>query len=457
MAEYKVVMPKMGESIIEATILSWHKKEGDTIAENEILLEVATDKVDSDVPSPVSGTIKRILFKPNDIIPIGEALAIIETDTNVSVSTPNPETEQTEQVQKTIENQAKEEVPIVEEKNEIKATIPTQEVISIEQKNIQLPKPKEAIQYSNNYSPLVLNISKQEGISATELDSIIGSGLGGRVTKEDILAYAEQKKKGNIQTISTSSIEKVNEVTTKIAPKIVLGDEIVEMDRMRKLIAKNMVASKQISAHVSSFVEVDVSKIVRWRAKNKEIFKQKYGFNLTYLPVFIEAIAQAIKEFPDIHISVDGDNIIYKKQINIGIATALPNGNLIVPVIKSTDQKNILGIAQEINLLANKARTNSLTIYDISGGTYSVSNIGTFGNIIGTPIIPQPQVAIMAVGVVTKKPVVVELEDEDIIAIRSMMYLSHTYDHRVVDGMLGGKFVKRVATILENFDETQAI
>lgn len=457
MAEYKVVMPKMGESIIEATILSWHKKEGDTIVENEILLEVATDKVDSDVPSPVSGIIKTILFKPDDIVPIGEALAIIETDTNVIVSTPNNESKQTEQVEKTVENQTKEEAPIVEDKVEIKEEAPTQAIIPNEQQNIQPHKQEEAIHYSNNYSPLVMNISKQEGISATELDSIIGSGLGGRVTKEDILAFAEQKKKGNIQIISTSNVEKVNKVTTKIAPKIVLGDEIVEMDRMRKLIAKNMVASKQISAHVSSFVEVDVSKIVRWRAKNKEDFKQKYGFNLTYLPVFIEAIAQAIKEFPDINISVDGDNIIYKKQINIGIATALPNGNLIVPVIKSTDQKNILGIAQEINSLANKARTNTLTIDDISGGTYSVSNIGTFGNIIGTPIIPQPQVAIMAVGVVTKKPVVVELEDEDIIAIRSMMYLSHTYDHRVVDGMLGGKFVKRVATILENFDETQAI
>lgn len=454
MAEYKLVMPKMGESIIEATILSWHKKEGDTIAENEILLEVATDKVDSDVPSPVNGIIKTIFYKPDDIVPIGEVLAIIETDASIITSTPNPEANQ---IPNKIENQAKEDTPFVVNKPEIEKTTSSPEILSNEQKNIPSPTKVATISHANIYSPLVLNIAKQEGISATELENLIGSGVGNRVTKEDILAYIEQKKKGNINNPITPNIEKAKDIITQNISKFGFEDEIVEMDRMRKLIAKNMVASKQISAHVSSFVEVDVTKIVRWRAKNKEIFKQKYGFNLNYLPVFIEAIAQAINEFPDINISVDGDNIIYKKQINIGIATALPNGNLIVPVIKNANQKNILGIAQEINSLANKARNNSLTVDDISGGTYTVSNIGTFGNIIGTPIIPQPQVAIMAIGVVTKKPVVVELEDEDIIAIRSMMYLSHTYDHRVVDGMLGGTFVKRVATILENFDETQAI
>jgi len=444
MAEYKLVMPKMGESVQEATILVWHKKAGDFIAENEILLEIATDKVDSDVPSPVSGILKSVFFKADDVVAIGETLAIIETDSKQEEITPLQE----------------ENIPETEENNSLKAI---EEGILEEQEEEILPKSEEILPKeeekdvlntnSGNYSPLVLNITKKENIALSELENIQGSGLNARVTKEDILAYIENKKNTN----QTSRITNEEKLLPHNQASSANNNEIIEMDRMRKLIAKNMTASKHISAHVSSFVECDVTKIVHWRAQHKEAFREKYGFNLTYLPVFIEAIAQAIKEFPDINISVENDTIIYKKQINIGIATALSNGNLIVPVIKNADQKNISGIAQEINSLANKARTNTLTAEDISGGTYTVSNIGTFGNIIGTPIIVQPQVAIMAVGAVTKKPIVIEINGEDVIAVRSMMYLSHTYDHRVVDGMLGGQFVKRVAAILEDFDNRQMV
>ncbi|QQR97126.1 MAG: 2-oxo acid dehydrogenase subunit E2 [Sphingobacteriales bacterium] len=453
MAEYKLLMPKMGESVIEATILSWNKTVGDKVLENELVLEVATDKVDTEILSNVSGTLQKILFEEGSVVAVGEVLAIIETsDTNV-------------------------EIPIQVEKKEVLENKEAEKHIEISIKNInqQIETPKtenkqQDVNFnSNQFSPLVLNIARVENIQLEELNTIKGTGLNGRITKEDVLNYIAQR---NVKQINKSEEEKIIQIESKEKIKIDeninkeikqtqlsnnLNEEIVEMDRIRKIISKNMVDSKRISAHVSSFVECDVTKIVKWREKHKESFKKKYGFNLTYLPVFVEAIAQCIKEFPNINVSIKEDKIIYKKDINIGIATALPNGNLIVPVIKNADRKNILGLASEINTLAQKARNNQLTSDDISDGTYTVSNIGTFGNILGTPIILQPQVAIMALGIATKKPVVVEIEGEDVIAVRHMMYLSHTYDHRIVDGMLGGMFVKKVADVLQNFDITQDI
>ena len=446
-------MPKMGESVIEATILSWNKTVGDKVLENELVLEVATDKVDTEILSNVSGTLQKILFEEGSVVAVGEVLAIIETsDTNV-------------------------EIPIQVEKKEVLENKEAEKHIEISIKNInqQIETPKtenkqQDVNFnSNQFSPLVLNIARVENIQLEELNTIKGTGLNGRITKEDVLNYIAQR---NVKQINKSEEEKIIQIEPKEKIKIDeninkeikqtqlsnnLNEEIVEMDRIRKIISKNMVDSKRISAHVSSFVECDVTKIVKWREKHKESFKKKYGFNLTYLPVFVEAIAQCIKEFPNINVSIKEDKIIYKKDINIGIATALPNGNLIVPVIKNADRKNILGLASEINTLAQKARNNQLTSDDISDGTYTVSNIGTFGNILGTPIILQPQVAIMALGIATKKPVVVEIEGEDVIAVRHMMYLSHTYDHRIVDGMLGGMFVKKVADVLQNFDITQDI
>lgn len=439
MSDFNLVLPKMGESVFEATIITWHKKVGDTVVENDIILEVATDKVDSDVPSPVSGKIKAILFQENDTVEIGKTIAIIETEGSIQTNTPKPKIEDEKPKIETVVSKT----PIVEEKTVAKPLVVEPKIQTIQTSIEQQDK-----KTNGRFSPLVLNIAQQENISIEELQQIKGTGIEDRVTKDDVLQYLENRKNKKIQPNTVAEPE--NKEPSAFLPQ---EDEIVEMDRMRKLIAKNMIQSKQTSAHVTSIVECDVTKIVLWREKYKADFIKKYGFNLTFLPVFVEAIARAIKEFPSINVSVDAENIIYKKNINIGIATALPNGNLIVPVIKNADRLNRLGLAQAINTLANKARTNTLNSDDISGGTYSVTNIGTFGNIIGTPIIPQPQVAIMAIGTVTKKPAVITVNGEDVIAIRHKMYLSHTYDHRVVDGMLGGQFVKRVATILESFNE----
>lgn len=457
MAEFQLVMPKMGESVIEATLLTWHKKPGDAVHENEIILEVATDKVDSEVPCPVSGTLKTLLFNEGDVAAVGAVLAIIETDGSVpvvieaAVEAPSAPVEPKE-----------ESVPVEKEEvatpptTEIQESIPEPQVLE-EVKAFVAPvqahtPPPAPIAGGRYYSPLVLNIAQTEGIGMSELESIPGTGMDGRVSKEDILSYIEKKKRGELPkpTAPVSGTVAITKVTETLASKSSV--EIIEMDRMRKLIAKNMVDSRRISAHVSSFIEVDVTTIVKWREKVKESFKKKEGLNITYMPIFVEAIAKAIRDFPMINISVDGDKILKKKDINIGIATALPSGNLIVPVIKNADRMNLTGLAAAINNLANKARNNQLKPDDIEGGTYTISNIGSFGNIIGTPIIPQPQVAIMAVGAITKKPVVLETPQGDVIAIRHMMYLSHTYDHRVVDGQLGGMFVKRVAEYLEAFD-----
>ena len=438
MAEYKLLMPKMGESVIEATILTWHKQVGDVINEQDVILEVATDKVDTEVPSSVSGVLKQILHEKDAVVPESK--------------------EEIKKVEKTVEQVVQEPIKEVEKTVEVAKQIvqPTQTIAS----------------HSNRYySPLVLNIAQVEHISMQELENIAGNGVDNRVTKEDILAYVELKKKGLVAAQPVvQDIPKIEEVKQEIKVEKTSeksqdsrlttnnsNTEIIEMDRMRKLISQHMTNSVKTSAHVSSFVECDVTNIVRWRDKNKNAFQKREGFSLSFMPIFVEAITKAIKDFPMINVSVDGDKIIKKKDINIGIATALPSGNLIVPVVKQADQKSLLGIAKAMNTIVQKARTNTLQSDDVSEGTYTISNIGTFGNIIGTPIINQPQVAIMAVGSITKKPVVVEHDGQDVIAIRHMMYLSHTYDHRVVDGMLGGMFVKKVADYLEKFDLHQEI
>jgi len=480
MAEYKLLMPKMGESVIEATILTWNKQVGDSVSEHEVVLEVATDKVDSEVPSPVSGVIKQLLHDVNVAVGVGEPLAIIEVEGDAPAQYIPEKKKEEAKVDPIVESKVEEIIAVKEDpKEEIKVyEEPVQQI----QKTIDDAKEKSQTssltsQVSNKYySPLVLNIAQVENISMQELESLAGSGQDNRVTKEDILEYVDKKKKGLVSqqsTVNTSqkkeeikpiiqekTAEKKEEKTIDHRPSTVNQNsnvEIIEMDRMRKLISQHMTNSRKTSAHVSSFVECDVTNIVRWRDKNKNAFQKREGFSLSFMPIFVEAITKAIKDFPMINVSVDGDKIIKKKDINVGIATALPSGNLIVPVVKQADQKSLLGIAKAMNTIVQKARTNTLQADDVADGTYTISNIGTFGNIIGTPIINQPQVAIMAVGSITKKPVVIEVDGQDVIAIRHMMYLSHTYDHRVVDGMLGGMFVKKVADYLEKFDLNQEI
>lgn len=427
MASVEMLMPKMGESIIEGTILSWLKKEGETIDQDESVLEVATDKVDTEVPSTHAGVLKKILAKEGDVVAVGSPIAVIETngaEENVPAATKPQEA-----------TEAKEELLAVAPENTASLISPVSDS-------------KEAVGDDRFYSPLVQSIAKEEGISKAELSKIPGTGKDGRVTKQDMLNYLEKR------TSSGSSVEKsIPSISEpKVQVSISASDEIIEMDRMRKMIAQRMVDSKRIAPHVTSFVEADMTNIVLWREKNKLAYKEKFGESITYTPFFIEAISKAIRDFPMINISVDGDKIIKKKDINIGMAVALPSGNLIVPVIKKADQLNLVGISKQVNDLASRARNNKLTADDLSGGTYTVSNVGSFGNVLGTPIIMQPQVAIMAVGAIVKKPAVVETPTGDVIAIRHKMFLSHSYDHRVVDGSLGGMFVKRVADYLEEFD-----
>ncbi len=480
MAEYKLLMPKMGESVIEATILTWHKQVGDVINEQDVILEVATDKVDTEVPSSVAGVLKQILHEKDAVVPVGDVLAIIEVGGDASSSTEKPIVDEKKEaiVETKVEVpesklESKEEIKIIEKPVEQVVQEPIKEIEKTVEvaKQIVLPTQITASHLNRYYSPLVLNIAQVENISMQELENITGNGVDNRVTKEDILSFVELKKKGLVaQQPIVQNIPKKEEVQQEIKVEKTPGKsddsrlttnnsntEIIEMDRMRKLISQHMTNSVKTSAHVSSFVECDVTNIVRWRDKNKNAFQKREGFSLSFMPIFVEAITKAIKDFPMINVSVDGDKIIKKKDINIGIATALPSGNLIVPVVKQADQKSLLGIAKAMNTIVQKARTNSLQSDDVTEGTYTISNIGTFGNIIGTPIINQPQVAIMAIGSITKKPVVVEHDGQDVIAIRHMMYLSHTYDHRVVDGMLGGMFVKKVADYLEKFDLHQEI
>ncbi|OOG77055.1 dihydrolipoamide acetyltransferase family protein [Algoriphagus sp. A40] len=429
MASVEMLMPKMGESIIEGTILTWLKKEGDSIEQDESVLEVATDKVDTEVPATHGGILTKILAKEGDVVAVGAPIAVIETASENGVATPAPKKEK------------------ASSKEELVAAAPanTAAILSIPEPENETPSADGRF-----YSPLVKNIAKEEGISGMELSRIPGSGKDGRVTKDDILGFIKTRKESEVQKQNVKSIPSISEPKAQIS--ISATDEIIEMDRMRKMIALRMVESKRISAHVTSFVEVDMTNIVLWREKNKLAYKAKYGEGITYTPFFIEAVAKAIRDFPMINISVDGERIIKKKDINVGMAVALPSGNLIVPVIRNADQLNLVGISNKVNELANRARNNKLTADDLAGGTYTVSNVGSFGNIMGTPIIPQPQVAIMAVGAIVKKPAVVETPTGDVIAIRHKMFLSHSYDHRVVDGALGGMFVRRVADYLEEFD-----
>lgn len=432
MAQFELLMPKMGESITEATILKWLKKEGDSIALDEAVLEIATDKVDSEVPSPVAGVLTKVMFKENDVVAVGTPLAIIETEAAVAsapVATPSP-------------------APIAEAAPTVVAAPAQPVAVSVSQGD-------------RFYSPLVLNIAKQEGIGMTELESIPGTGAEGRVTKKDILTYVSQR--GNAPAVSTNAAPAAPVAAAPAptpapaapapAPVSINGrEEIIEMDRMRKMISENMVKAKQIAPHVTSFVEADVTNIVKWRDKVKGNFEKKYGTKLTFTPIFMEAIIKAIKDFPMINVSVQGDKIIKKNYINLGMAAALPNGNLIVPVIHDADFLNLPGLAAKVNDLANRARTNKLKPDEIQGGTYTLTNVGSFGNWMGTPIIPQPQVAILAVGAIVKKPAVIETPEGDMIAVRHKMFLSHSYDHRIVDGALGGMFVRRVADYLEQWD-----
>ncbi|WP_394907169.1 dihydrolipoamide acetyltransferase family protein [uncultured Mesonia sp.] len=437
MAKFELKLPKMGESVAEATITNWLKEVGDKIEEDEAVLEIATDKVDSEVPSEVEGTIVEKLFDVDDVVQVGQTIAIIETDADVADEAPSsPENNQSEG--------SSESKQVQEQINQVQDSLAT-----------------DFAESDKFYSPLVKSIAQKEGISVAELDKIEGSGLEGRVTKNDILAYIENRSSAVSAPAATSS--KQNSVAQTSAPKTSVpvpsqdGDEIVEMTRMGKMIAHHMVQSVQTSAHVQSFIEVDVTKIWNWRKKNKDAFQKREGEKLTFTPIFMEAVAKAIKDFPLINISVDGDKIIKRKNINLGMAAALPDGNLIVPVIKHADQLNLVGMAKAVNDLANRARAGKLKPDDTQGGTYTVTNVGTFGSIMGTPIINQPQVAILALGAIRKVPAVVETPDGDFIGIRYKMFLSHSYDHRVVNGALGGQFVQRVAQYLEGFDENRSI
>jgi len=427
MAEFKVELPKMGESVAEATITSWLKSVGDSIEEDEPIVEIATDKVDSEVPSPCSGILKEILFNENDIVPVGAVFAIIESELNQESSE--------------IINAPKEKI---EEEIEVEILEPL----------ANLSKEKIKNDYSSAskfYSPLVKSIAAKEGIAKSELENINGTGSNSRVTKKDILSYLKSRKEE--KTISSPTKQTNTKVVSPKPMYNVSGsDEIIQMDRMRKLIADHMVNSVQTAPHVTSFVEADVTNLVLWRNKIKNQFQEKEGEKLTFTPIFIEAVAKAIRDFPLVNSSIDGDNIIVKNNINIGMATALPSGNLIVPVIQNADQLNLVGLAKKVNDLANRAKLGQLKPDEISAGTYTISNVGTFGNVMGTPIINQPQSAILALGAIQKKPAVIETDSGDLIGIRHKMFLSHSYDHRNIDGALGGQFVRKVADYLEAFD-----
>lgn len=454
MADFNLIMPKMGESIMEATILRWLKKPGDMVALDETILEIATDKVDSEIPSPVAGRIEKILFEENAVVPVGQTIAVIAIEAKAGDSRENGSTPPAK----------KETPPPVEQKPVPKAEAPVETTMEVKTPSVpyvpvKTTQPVTLTSSSGGrfYSPLVRNIASAEGIAQAELDQIRGSGEGGRVTKSDLLSYLQNRGGQSTQT-QTSTQTRVSKPVQEMQPQAKAtpvtdgATEIVEMDRMRKLIAEHMVRSKHTSPHVTSFVEVDVTELVLWRDRVKDQFQKKYGEKITYTPIFIEAIVKAIRDFPMINVSVDGDNIIVKKFINIGMAAALPTGNLIVPVIKNADGYNLMGLTKAVNDLANRARTNKLRPEEIQDGTFTLTNVGTFGNVMGTPIINQPQVAIMAAGAIRKKPGVVETPFGDLIAVRHYMFLSLSYDHRVVDGFLGGSFLRKVADYLEAFD-----
>lgn len=440
MAQVELIMPKMGESIIEATILKWVKKVGDSVELDETILEIATDKVDTEIPSPVAGTIAQILFKEEDVVEIGKVIAIIATEGESVAPTPSVQ-----------------EVPASNGHANVPTPSPVLETVT---ESTPVSAPVQTSSSNRFYSPLVKNIAKTEDISIQELDAITGSGVNGRVTKKDMLAYLSSRTSNGKNVSSASvktSISRPKPSSNGHASSATGNVEIIEMDRMRRLIADHMVMSKHTSPHVTSFVEVDVTNLVNWRNSIKGDFMKKYGEKITFTPIFMEAVAKAIGDFPLVNVSVDGTNLIVKKDINLGMATALPSGNLIVPVIKNANRLNLVGLTQQVNDLAKRARENNLKPQDIQGGTFTVTNVGTFGNVMGTPIINQPQAAIMATGAIRKKPAVIETEYGDVIAIRQMMFLSLSYDHRVVDGFLGGSFLRKVGDYLEAFDIKQSI
>ncbi len=498
-------MPKLGESIIEATITRWLKQPGEMIEEDDAIVEIATDKVDSEIPSPVEGKLIEVKYKEGDVVAVGKIIAVIDTEASGEASAPAPEQES-----KVTEPKAPESKPAESKPSEVKQKpygetqeIPTPEEVTtdkaqtVSQADRQLsPKAENESAFKETseetltgdytgdgdsdrfYSPLVKNIAKTEGITLKELNKVKGTGKEGRITKNDLLAYLEERKKQPQKEVSeerasvpetaakrdsgaTSQGEGAQPAAPakKAAPPVTAGegDEIVEMDRMRRLIADHMVMSKDVSPHVTSYIEVDVTNMVLWREKVKDEFLKREKEKLTFTPLFVEAAAQAIKELPGVNASVDGYKIILRKKVNIGIAAALPTGNLIVPVIKNADQKNIIGLAKDVNSLADKARRNKLDPDDIQGGTFTITNLGTFGSLTGAPIINQPQVAILGLGVIKKKPVVLETETGDVIAIRHMVILSLSYDHRVVDGALGGQFLQKMQQILERFDVKRVI
>jgi len=435
MAKFEVIMPKLGESIIEATITRWIKNPGDRIEEDDPIVEIATDKVDSEIPSPVEGKLLKVMFNEGDVVAVGKVIAIIETE---------PDQAGTGESAETVPAAKEEKSPGLPES----AVIPGPATIETVESNSD-----------RFYSPLVKNIAKTEGITQQELDKVTGTGKEGRVTKDDLMAYLKNRNAATAQPVQAQPPFTATPVSKPAAPQAFAsnGDQIVEMDRMRKLIADHMVMSKQVSPHVTSFIEVDVTNMVKWRERVKDDFLKREKEKITFTPIFIEAAAQALKDLPGVNASVDGYKVILRKNINIGMAAALPNGNLIVPVIKNADQKNLLGLAKDVNSLANKARSNKLDPDDITGGTFTITNLGTFGSITGSPIINQPQVAILGLGVIKKKPVVLETPEGDVIAIRHMIILSLAYDHRVVDGALGGMYLQRMQQLLESFDTNRSI
>lgn len=432
MARFELKLPRMGESVAEATITNWLKQVGDKIEADEAVLEVATDKVDSEVPSEVSGVLLEQLFSKDDLVQVGQTIAIIETEGGQEETKEEGKVSSVEEIEEAVEP----------------------EVVAAVEKTVSIAKEivQAAVDFSDSekfLSPLVKNIAKEEGISLEELETISGTGKDGRVTKNDILAYVEHRK----SNVSSAKAVVSNAAVPQSAPESVNGgDEIIEMDRMRKLIAGYMVASVQTSVHVQSFIEVDVTNIVKWRDKHKNEFEKREGGKLTFTPIFMEAVAKALKDYPGMNISIDGDYIIKKKNINLGMAAALPNGNLIVPVIKNADQLNLVGMAKAVNDLGNRAKAGKLKPDETKGGTYTVTNVGSFGSVFGTPIINQPEVGILALGAIRKVPAVIETSEGDFIGIRQKMFLTHSYDHRIIDGALGGMFVKRVAEYLEAFD-----
>ncbi len=448
MAQSEILLPKMGESVAEATIIKWLVEEGQSVEADEPIVEIATDKVDSEVPAPEDGVILKRLVNEGDVVAVGQPIALFGQAGDSAQAAPVAA--------------AASAAP--EPPKEVVEAVSAPLAASATASQVERKGPSGRF-----YSPLVRSIAKEEGVSIEELEQVNGSGAEGRVTKNDILDYISNRG----QVAANGTAQKAAETPKPVpvtpsaqhpavqaepkkpmGPKVMVGpdDEVVEMDRMRKLIAVNMIQSKQISAHVTSFVEADVTNLVMWRDRMKKEFEKREGEKLTFTPIFVEAVAKAIKDFPAINIAVDGENIVYRKDINVGMAAALPNGNLIVPVIKNADRLNMVGLAKVVNDLAGRARIGKLTPDEIQGGTYTISNVGTFGNVMGTPIIPQPQVAILALGAIRKKPAVIETPQGDMIGVRHMMFLSHSYDHRVVDGMLGGTFVRRVADYLEQFD-----